>query len=67
MDDERDDERAADAVRLPAFLEALEARVAAHVLDEEEAAAAERAEGELEQPLGEVGVRAFEARGRLQR
>src|SRR5207247_6639571 len=47
VDDERDDERAPDPVRLPSFLEPLQARIVAHVLDEQIAAAAERPEREL--------------------
>ena len=65
VDDQRDDQGTADAVRLPAFLEALQARIVAHVLDEEVAAPAERAERELEQALGEIRVLPLEAaRGR---
>src|SRR5206468_11288362 len=52
-----------DPVRLPSFLEPLQARIVAHVLDEQIAAAAERPERELEEPLCEVHVRAFEPAG----
>jgi hypothetical protein len=64
VDDEGDYKRTANRVRLPAFFESLEARVGAHVLDEEEAAASEGTERELEEPLGEIGVRSFEPAGR---
>src|SRR5262245_33102939 len=61
MDDQRDNEGTADVVRLPALVEALEPRIATQILDEEKASSAERPERELEEPLGEIRVRALEA------
>src|SRR6188768_488612 len=63
VDDQWNDERPANSVRLPAFLEPVKARVAPHVLDEEIATAAKRAERELEEPLRQVGMRSFQASG----
>ena len=59
-DEERDEERPAGAAFLDDALEPREARVGPQVLDEEEAAAAERAERQLQEPLGELLMRAAE-------
>src|SRR5688500_12998057 len=64
--DEWHEDRAADPALLEDPVEPLQARIAAHVLDEEETPASIGAEGDLEQALRELGVRPDEAaqRGR---
>ena len=60
VDDQRDEERATDAALSHDASRPPEPLVAAHVLDEDVAAAAERAERELEEALGEIRVRPVE-------
>jgi hypothetical protein len=61
VDDERDEEDAPHATLLPAALEAAQARIAAHILDEDVAAASEGPQGELEQSFRKLGLPAREA------
>ena len=57
VNEERDEERPADAALLDDPLEAGETRIAPQVLDEQEAAAPVRAKRQREQPLGQLLVR----------
>ena len=59
--DERHENRAADPAVLEDPVEPLQARIPAHVLDEEETPASIGAEGDLEQALRQLGVCADEA------